>query len=720
MRRLFILLCPLLYFFLVSKALSQSPIQPTSGPYPVTAKQFAFKPGGIVFLGTEDKGVLRSTDYGNSWKNVSNGLNNAYGTECLAVGPEGNLYAGYQFGLFRSTNNGDTWTSAASGLTYGANCIAADPANGNIYVGAFDGVYKSTDKGNSWFKVHNENSIMAIVIDTVGHHIYAGGAYGVYVSDNDGKSWYKTDKYNGDQITTLAVDSKCVLYIGDFMGGLFKSNDKGMTCFPVINDIGLASTVSTIAINSDDYVYIGTWGYGIYYSTDNGGNWAKIKNGLRTQSMQNISISPEGYMYAGARFGCIYRSTDKGKNWEQLQLSKLPADDFQTPIYNLMVNSQGDIFALADDLGNAFGIYRSTDKGKTWFECVNNLNYIGMQAITFDGQGNLFVSSEHGFFKSTDKGDSWIAIVSETLPEFNKMFSNSKGDIFGLTRFNELYKSTDNGKKWVWVNHDFGPDDIRSFVITPNDHMFIASSGDKGIYRSIDSGASWQKVNNGLGPENSQYAHILVSDPKGQLFAGTFGPDYCYRSTDDGETWTKINKNIESTTVYAIGSNGKGKVFLCGSQDLFVSENNGDNWTRIENPEANLSMQTVAFHPDGQAFFGTGRGVYKFVDSLLTSVSITNTIRPGVYSLEQNYPNPFNPTTTINFSIPENVNVKVAIYNILGKEVRRLASEELTAGNYSVKFDGRDDFGRMLSSGIYFYRIDAGKFSASHKMVLMK
>ena len=88
---------------------------------------------------------------------------------------------------------------------------------------------------------------------------------------------------------------------------------------------------------------------------------------------------------------------------------------------------------------------------------------------------------------------------------------------------------------------------------------------------------------------------------------------------------------------------------------------------------------------------------------------------PATYSLEQNYPNPFNPSTTIRFSIPEVTNVKVSVFDALGREITTLVNEELNPGNYNVDFDASN-----LSSGIYLYRIEASNFVQVKKMILIK
>ncbi|MBD3408929.1 MAG: T9SS type A sorting domain-containing protein [Ignavibacteriales bacterium] len=88
---------------------------------------------------------------------------------------------------------------------------------------------------------------------------------------------------------------------------------------------------------------------------------------------------------------------------------------------------------------------------------------------------------------------------------------------------------------------------------------------------------------------------------------------------------------------------------------------------------------------------------------------------PTAYSLAQNYPNPFNPTTTIEFTLPEATTARVAIYDMLGREVAVLADGRMTAGVHRVEFDAS-----ALASGVYFYRLEAGAFNAVRKMALMK
>lgn len=97
-----------------------------------------------------------------------------------------------------------------------------------------------------------------------------------------------------------------------------------------------------------------------------------------------------------------------------------------------------------------------------------------------------------------------------------------------------------------------------------------------------------------------------------------------------------------------------------------------------------------------------------------------HTQRPTEFDLRQNYPNPFNPVTTIQYALPKSSGVCIRIYNILGQRVRDLVNERQDPGYKTVFWDGKDDHGNEVSSGVYFYRIEAGDFVKCRKMTLLK
>lgn len=134
-----------------------------------------------------------------------------------------------------------------------------------------------------------------------------------------------------------------------------------------------------------------------------------------------------------------------------------------------------------------------------------------------------------------------------------------------------------------------------------------------------------------------------------------------------------------------------------------VRKDDGASWTKIPRP-------------------GTGTDAYAECFSTADVREITNSpnSRPSGFSLSQNYPNPFNPTTNLEFSLPKSAKVRIDILNVLGQRVRTLVDETMTPGRYVADWDGKDEAGNQVSSGVYFYRMEAGDFSDTKKMVLLK
>jgi len=110
-----------------------------------------------------------------------------------------------------------------------------------------------------------------------------------------------------------------------------------------------------------------------------------------------------------------------------------------------------------------------------------------------------------------------------------------------------------------------------------------------------------------------------------------------------------------------------------------------------------------------------------------TEVEEEEITRPFTFDLSQNYPNPFNPSTTIPFTVYSSqfivhgpIHTTLTIYNILGEKVRTLIDDNRVPGNYQIIWDGKDEEGKEVASGVYFYRLEVGENSVSKRMVLLR
>ncbi|MEO8514660.1 MAG: T9SS type A sorting domain-containing protein, partial [Ignavibacteria bacterium] len=191
---------------------------------------------------------------------------------------------------------------------------------------------------------------------------------------------------------------------------------------------------------------------------------------------------------------------------------------------------------------------------------------------------------------------------------------------------------------------------------------------------------------------------------------------YIIKTTNGGDTWEPnlilsygfINSIFftDAFTGYYVTGSGMGK-----------TTNGGQNWLG-QNCFSQSSLSVIVFTSPNTGFVAGGKGIIgKTTDGggVLVGQNNIGDILSNIYSIFQNYPNPFNPVTNIKFDIPKRSNVKISIYDILGKEISVLVNEEMNPGTFEVNWDASN-----FPSGVYFYKIVTDNYSESRKMVLIK
>ena len=211
-----------------------------------------------------------------------------------------------------------------------------------------------------------------------------------------------------------------------------------------------------------------------------------------------------------------------------------------------------------------------------------------------------------------------------------------------------------------------------------------------------------------------------------------------FKSVDGGETWAKVNEGITggSPSIGAIAIDpANPNVLYAGTnatigEALFRSVDAGLHWEKVCDDLKEAWITSIEVTPDGRTLYvGTeGRGVYRIdvETSPATSVAEGYNVAPTKFSLRHNYPNPFNPITQIPYQLPREGKVEICIYNLLGQKVCTVADEVQKAGYHTVRWDGRDELGREVGSGVYLCRMEAapksggGPFVRTIKMLLLR
>jgi hypothetical protein len=197
--------------------------------------------------------------------------------------------------------------------------------------------------------------------------------------------------------------------------------------------------------------------------------------------------------------------------------------------------------------------------------------------------------------------------------------------------------------------------------------------------------------------------------------AAFFAGGGVFRSTNNGTTWTEVSSGLINKDIRALVRNDLGHTFAGTGGGVYRSTDNGNLWEPVTNGLTTSSIQSLALNTSGILFAGTfAGGVFRTAQST-TSIRETGSETPSSYSLEQNHPNPFNPSTEIGFQISDHGLVTLKVYDVLGREVATLVNEVREPGTYNVRWDAGG-----VSSGAYFYRIMAGSFAQTRRMLVLK
>jgi photosystem II stability/assembly factor-like uncharacterized protein len=599
-------------------------------------------------------GAFFSSDGGNTWQKSTI----ASGEIAMSICRNGSiLFAGmdyYNNGIVeKSTNNGQSWTQC---LSLGETVLAVALHNTTIFAGTFDGfIWKSTDNGISWKQVLSiNNNIGSLYYD--GASIVAGCSNIIYRSTDNGNTWEQSLSSISGTVRRLLMRGG-TLYAAagtDMYASIYISNDGGQTWNLRCSQIGGVGYVSQIygLVNRDSLLLLGS-GSGLFSSTDNGTTWKLFNQGISQSSVSSF-VSLGARLFAATDNCGVMFTDDNGQTWNQ-SASGIP----QFWPYSLCAY-KSFLFAV----GGPDKLYASSDSGKTWSSCLKGL--AGKNAICLAASGDsLFLGTDAGIFISKDTASTWNQPNPGLSNRINNVFAIN--NLLFVTSNVGSYRSIDGGSHWSSL---YVPafDSFISGMAQGGQFLFAMVSGLYGLYRSEDNGADWSS----LGFEGIDVTCVMTIS--NWVFVGTM--DYgVLVSQDHGTTWYTMNDGLISSNIddFAVHQNILfASLFLCGAQSF---------------PLGLLGITSVR----------------------------PLALMPNRISLKQNYPNPFNPTTTISFALPSRSFVSLKVFDMLGREVATIVSEEMAAGNYSKQWNAA-----KMSSGVYIYRLQVGSFTETKKLVLLR
>jgi photosystem II stability/assembly factor-like uncharacterized protein len=364
-------------------------------------------------------------------------------------------------------------------------------------------------------------------------------------------------------------------------------------------------------------------------------------------------------------------------------------------------------------------ILKTTDGGQTWVtkHAIRNGPFI--YGVFFIDANKGWAGEDNGsILSTTDGGENWSEISTSApyILDFDFIDANNGWAFGGL---GAILHTTDGGAHWTSQNTNQTNDFYAGKFFNADTGVAVGFLGR--CIKTTDGGASWSQKSTLL--SNSFNDLSFIDNTTGWAA----GYNVIAHTTNGGDSW--VTQKILADSLYLNG------IHFADTQNGWASGNSqsgagiilhttdgGTNWTQSNFYFSNFHNLKAFSFIDAKTGWVVGDAgvILHTTNGGVTSVNeITGNALPQQFVLKQNYPNPFNPSTTIEFSIPKQSFVTLKVYDLLGREVATLVNKELQAGSYKTQFDASSAKGG-LASGVYLYRLNAGGFVQTKKLMLMK
>ncbi|MFI5145437.1 MAG: YCF48-related protein, partial [Ignavibacteria bacterium] len=723
---------------------------------------------GIKVIAVGNNGnILISPDFGRNWVSASIG-----GTNYNSVSGSYISYwiAGDSGVILKSTDDGNSFSQSNVGTNVKLNCVYFINTTTGWVAGNNGFIAETTDGGTSWVQqstptTANLNSIKFIFSGNF-LGVACGSSGTALVTYNGGSSWIS--KSIPVLQSFLSADfTGSTIYISAQDGYILKSTNMGNYWSFISFNIKTKPDINCVCASDANNIF----------TCADGGSIRKSTNGGSSFSYSQLPLFPDlykMYVYTGVNFQSLWAvsrntnvvlySTDGGNAWS-LPDGVTQSLSWTQKIPLILYTSSGSVFSLASNKDEIFvtksnTVYRSLNRGDSWTQ-IATIPYgsVSNSFIVSPKDTNKFIvaidSSDNISGKvmlSTNYGQNWDITLSANRSTDGiplAMDPNHTDTLYYGTTDSLIFRSNDFGATWFPAGPQMFAYNCSMKVIEGHSNVILmgaaedTSVGSSHLYKSTDFGQSWFIVDSNSGPGYPEQPAIVTSPVNSNIiyasfFLGTQGG--LKRSMNQGRSW--IFLNIDANAWGLDVARDDPNAICYGDGDDFsnnapyYSFDGGVHFNPL--PLFSSPNFSVLFYNRNTLLMQQWNAFYKLNINFSNPIGvkkIASTV-PVKYYLSQNYPNPFNPSTKINFSIPyfstgTGMDVKLIIYDILGREIATLVNRQLQPGTYEVEWDAG-----KYSSGIYFYKLEVSAesgaeavsgaepqsilFSETKKMILIK
>ena len=596
-----------------------------------------------------------------------------------------------------------------------------------------DSLYQTKDGGNSWTKNTEieielaDNMYGVTFLDSLNGWVLSWFKYSNRTFDG-GKTWVKDSTIGGSKL--IFTDSLHLWTIGRsrYLG----LSDDGGTSWKKIKFTDTTASVGSRDIFALDKlnIYIAS-NIGLFKSNDGGYSWFL----LTEQQMNSLWFINESQVWAGginvSLPGLLY-SSDGGLTWENKMKSNLNHGFYS---HNVRVDFVNDSIGwlIGGSLSDERYIIKTINGGYSWIDQLRD-NGLRLWNIFMFDQNNGWICGDNSLILNTSNGGkNWNQQHSgKDFPFMDIYFvdKNNGWAVGGKFDLNSggvegyIYNTTNGGQTW----HNQTPDHLpRLFGVTFIDNLkgwVIGGGGsvyDSGIImHTKDGGNTWE-----IQKQNSDLDLIGITFVD-SLHGWAHGWDYIsnakvFRTTDGGNTWQSYGEYLAPTNdIYFLDKN-IGYV-VCDYGKVYHTEDGGVTWFQ-EPTYTTRRITSIDMINDSTAWIVGNNSLIMKRNKNTTNINIhgKKIKTPGEYFLIYNYPNPFNSATTIKVDvIIPGLFLELNIYDLLGRKVKTLFSGRLNQGTHIFPWNGKNDEGLDLSSGVYFYFLKSRNIIKTGKILKIK
>jgi photosystem II stability/assembly factor-like uncharacterized protein len=390
---------------------------------------------------------------------------------------------------------------------------------------------------------------------------------------------------------------------------------------------------------------------------------------------------------------------------------------------------------------------RTTNGGTAWtVSTITGPGTGAIYAIEAIARDTAFATTSPDtthIFRTTNGGTSWTRVYSQPggFLDAMKMYNSTNGIALGdpvAIRVGgpvlwTILRTSNGGASWLRdttnAPRQVGTEAGWNNSMATNGNIIWFGTSASRIYRSFNSGTTWDTTRV---PFVNVYSIAFNANASFGVAGASNGA--AVQTTNAGTTWTTVTIGTGTSPINGI-SGAVYDFFACKGPFVYRSTDRGATWTQSYYPPGGLSlgvgtMQHVSFFaPNVTTTYGwsvtTTGGITSFT-GILTGVGPPGNQIPTEFAVMQNYPNPFNPSTTIQYALPKDARITLAIYNVLGQKIAELRNEVQNVGYHEAVWNGTNAAGVHVASGIYMYRLEAkpldgsSSFTSLNKMLLLK